>query len=71
MAAGTTFAQDQLTNEVLQSADYARGRLAFQQRCSACHTLADGGANLAGPNLWGVVNNPAGSKEGFAYSAAL
>ncbi len=71
MVAGTTFAQDQLTNDVLQSADYAQGRLVFQQRCSACHTLADGGANLAGPNLWGVVNNPAGSKEGFAYSAAL
>lgn len=71
LAAGTAFAQNRLTEAVLQSADYARGRLAFQQRCSACHTLADRGSNLAGPNLWGVINNPAGSKEGFAYSAAL
>ena len=71
VAAGTAFAQDRLTDELLQSADYARGRLAFQQRCSACHTLADRGSNLAGPNLWGVVNNPAGSKDEFAYSAAL
>ncbi len=71
VAAGTAFAQDRLSDEVLQSADYTRGRLAFQQRCSACHTLANRGSNLAGPNLWGVVNNPAGSKDGFAYSAAL
>lgn len=34
-------AQEHLTREALAGADYVRGRLAFQQRCSACHTLAE------------------------------
>lgn len=57
--------------EALVNADYVRGRLAFQQRCSACHTLAEDGAHLVGPNLWGVVGRPAGGADGYAASDAL
>ena len=55
----------------LVAADYRQGRLAFQQRCSACHTLAEGGANLIGPNLWDVMGTKAGSVGGFPSSDAL
>jgi cytochrome c len=55
----------------LAAADYKQGRLAFQQRCSACHTLAEDGSNLIGPNLFGVFDVSAGSNETFAYSAGM
>ena len=50
---GGAIAQESLTNDELISAAYAQGRLAFQQRCSVCHTLANRGANLAGADLSG------------------
>jgi cytochrome c len=59
------------SREELVNASYPEGRTAFQQRCSACHTLAEGGANLAGPNLWGVMGRAAGTSPGFAFSEAL
>jgi cytochrome c len=59
------------SRDQLVAADYQRGRTAFQQRCSACHTLAEGGSNLVGPNLWGFVGRAAGATPGFAASDAL
>ncbi|MGI9330760.1 MAG: c-type cytochrome [Gammaproteobacteria bacterium] len=55
----------------LQAADYMAGKQAFQGRCSACHTLAQDSANIAGPNLWGVFDRQAGSMEEFTYSDTL
>ncbi len=55
---------------LLQNADPARGEVVFK-RCAACHTSEKGGANKVGPHLWGVVNRPAASVEGFSYSAAM
>ena len=52
------------------AADLANGR-AKAATCRACHTLAEGGASMAGPNLWGLLGRQVGSKEGFTYSAAL
>lgn len=70
--AGVADAQQVLTREALSKADYVVGRRAFQMRCSACHTLADGGSHLTGPNLWGVMGRPAGTRGGnFNYSDAL
>jgi cytochrome c len=63
--------QDQLTMAALQDADYMQGKQAFQGRCSACHTLGDNSGDIAGPNLWGVFDRVAGSKQGFDYSATL
>ena len=64
-------AQDSLTRDALAKADYVVGRRAFQMRCSACHTLAQGGSDLAGPNLWAIVGSKAGGRGNFPYSDAL
>jgi cytochrome c2 len=51
---GSLSAQEILSRDALKEADYMAGKLAFQGRCSACHTLADNSMDLTGPNLWGV-----------------
>lgn len=41
-------------------------------KCTACHTIAQGGANGIGPNLYGIMGKPIGqSVAGFSYSSAL
>lgn len=55
---------------LLASADPTAGAAVFK-KCAACHTDNSGGANKVGPNLWGIVNRPIASHEGFAYSAAM
>ncbi|MHA6289643.1 c-type cytochrome [Maricaulis sp. CAU 1757] len=52
------------------SADLDNGRRQFR-RCQACHTLAEGARHSVGPNLYGIIDAPAASQEGFAYSDAL
>jgi cytochrome c2 len=72
IAAGSTaIAQQALTRDALAKADYVVGRRAFQMRCSACHTLAEGGLHLTGPNLWQVMGSTVASRPGFNYSDAL
>lgn len=61
----------EVAREALVSANYRQGMVAFQVRCSACHSLADGGTNLVGPNLYGVFRRKAGGKNDFSYSDAL
>lgn len=68
---GGVHAQEALTMDALKDADYMKGKLTFQGRCSACHTLADGSSDIAGPNLWGVFDRVAGTAEDFGYSATL
>ena len=51
-----TLAQETLTREILSTTDYSQGRMAFLQRCGACHTLIDGGGDLMGPNLDGIFD---------------
>jgi cytochrome c len=55
---------------LLASADPAKGAEVFK-KCTACHTVNQGGANGIGPNLYGVVGKPHGHLPGFAYSDAL
>lgn len=56
---------------LLATADPVAGAKIFA-KCTACHTIASGGANGIGPNLWGVMGKPVGKHAaGFAYSSAL
>jgi cytochrome c len=54
----------------LASADPAQGAQQFN-KCTACHTINQGGAAGLGPNLWGIIGQPIASQPGFAYSDAL
>lgn len=55
---------------LLAVADAAAGEKVFA-KCSACHTINQGGANGIGPNLWAAMGKSHGHVAGFAYSEAL
>ncbi|HPV68703.1 MAG TPA: cytochrome c family protein [Sphingorhabdus lacus] len=55
---------------MMAAADMTKGEAIFK-KCTACHTIAQGGPNGIGPNLWATVGKPLGSHAGFAYSDAL
>jgi cytochrome c len=57
-------------NTLLSKADVAAGEKVFG-KCAACHTVASGGANGIGPNLFGVVGKPHAAHPGLAFSDAL
>lgn len=57
-------------NTLLAQADVAKGEKLFA-KCTACHTITQGGANGVGPNLYGVVGKPHGVHPGFAFSDSL
>ena len=40
-------------------------------KSSACHSIAQGGANKIGPALWGVLGRKSGSVSGYKYSKAM
>lgn len=54
----------------LASANMAKGEAQFK-KCAACHTIAKGGPNNQGPNLWGIVGNKVAHSPTFAYSDAV
>ncbi|GAN79934.1 Cytochrome c2 [Acidocella aminolytica 101 = DSM 11237] len=56
---------------LLAHADPAKGKALFEEQCTACHTIAKGGANGVGPNLYGVVGSKSFSASGFDYSDAV
>ncbi len=56
---------------LLAAADVAKGEAVFK-KCMACHTVASGGANGIGPNLWGTLGEGIGKgKGGYAFSEVL
>jgi len=56
---------------LLAKADAAHGAEVFK-KCTACHSVAQGGANGIGPNLYGTVGEAiAQGKGGYAFSDAL
>jgi cytochrome c len=66
LIAATMFAATPVSN-ALAEGDAAAGEKAFN-KCKACHTVEQGGANRVGPNLHGVVGRKAGAVDGFSYS---
>jgi len=55
---------------LMAKADADAGQKVFK-KCGACHTAEQGGKDKVGPNLYGVIGRPAGSKEGYKYSANM
>lgn len=39
--------------------------------CSSCHSVTEGGPNRMGPNLFGIVGDQAGTRQGYTYSPAM
>ncbi len=62
-AAFSVFAGTALAQSVEQ------GEAVFR-KCAACHATGEGAVNKVGPVLNGVVGRPAGTYEGYSYSAA-
>lgn len=60
----------------LAEGDAEKGKKAFN-KCKACHTVVDDAGEAiikggkTGPNLYGVVGNPAAASEDFAYGDSL
>ena len=50
-----------------QGADLSNGEAKFAV-CRSCHSTAQGGEDMTGPNLWGIFGRKAGSEPGFSYS---
>jgi cytochrome c len=50
--------------------DVANGKKVFLI-CKSCHTTAQGGSDMTGPNLWGVFGRKAGTEGSFKYSDGL
>ncbi|MDC7684981.1 cytochrome c family protein [Asticcacaulis sp. BYS171W] len=55
---------------VLPTADIAAGEKVFA-KCVSCHNDHEGGPNMTGPGLWGVVGRPTASHAGFGYSDGM
>lgn len=56
---------------LLAEGDAAKGEAVFA-KCTACHTIEQGGANGIGPNLYAIMGKPIGKHAaGFAYSSDL
>ena len=55
---------------LLAGANIDAGKAA-EKKCAACHTIDKGGPNKTGPNLFGLVDRPIGTHEGFSYSGAM
>jgi len=52
------------------AADRGNGKRQAQM-CTACHSLAEGGPNMIGPNLFGIFGKQVGAVPEFNYSAAV
>src|SRR4029079_13942734 len=50
--------------------DAEAGKKVFT-KCAPCHAIGPGAKNKVGPYLNGILDRPAASVEGFAYSDAL
>jgi cytochrome c len=59
------------TRDEIAAGDAARGAVAFEKVCSACHTIEKGARRRVGPNLFGVAGARIAQKEGYPYSEAF
>ena len=69
-AKGEAAAGAQSINGLLATASAQHGAQIAKQ-CEICHNLQEGQGAKVGPDLYGVVDRPVASVEGFNYTAAL
>jgi cytochrome c2 len=70
-AAAAAAAGPQPIAALLAKADAQEGRK-LSAACAVCHSLAKGGPNKVGPNLFGIVGSPiAEDRNGFGFTRAL
>ena len=71
-SAGTSLESSESKNimALFASTSAAEGAKVFK-KCTACHSISEGGANKIGPALWGVLGRPVGSIAGYKYSKAM
>ncbi len=55
---------------LLASADAGAGER-VSRRCASCHSFEEGGANMTGPAMWGVVGREVAGVDGYGYSGAM
>lgn len=55
---------------LLAAANPAKGEKISAQ-CKSCHTFTQGGPNMTGPNLFGIIGGPMAHKGDFHYSDAF
>ena len=58
-------------SDLVAKADVGAGQADTQKYCGACHSLAKGGVNMVGPNLYGVVGQKIASGHTYSFSGAL
>ncbi len=69
--AGAAAAAPVAIASLLPTANAAKGAEIFK-KCASCHTVAQGGANGVGPNLYATLGDDIGKgKGGFAFSDVL
>ncbi len=56
--------------ERLAAADLEKGKK-VSRKCAPCHTFDKGGKKRIGPNLWNIVGDEVGVREGFKYSKGM
>ena len=59
-----------LTPPAAAAGDAGKGQKVFTFYCTRCHQIGETAKNAVGPKLNGLFGRPAGSIEGFDYSAA-
>ena len=69
-AVKTVTATDVDISSLLALGDVDYGKNVFK-KCSACHSIKEGGKNNIGPKLWSVMFRPVGSIPDYKYSKAL
>lgn len=52
------------------TADIKNGQAKFGM-CRSCHTLTEGGSNMTGPNLHGLIGHKTGQHAHYKFSEAL
>ncbi len=57
--------------DLVATTDAKTGQADTEKYCGACHSFTKGGANMVGPNLYGVVGQKIAITGGYSFSGAL